>query len=715
MHAVTEVASPAELVCRMAPKSVPRPARRPLYTLMLWLVALLSALMPVLYLGLVVALAWLGYHYYANWVPHDGHVVLLALAWLAPGFILSVLILFLLKPLFAPRTMEPEAVRLSPDDEPALVAAVQSLSRAIGVRPPRAIYLSHSANAWVQFARGPSGVVGGARTLTIGLPLVAGMTSRQFVGVLAHEFGHFAQRGGMRAAHLINHVNRWLESRAYQPDEWDARLQRWMERDDDEGADLLQLVCAATLACLQATRLLMRGMFQLSFRMSRRLSQEMEFDADRYEVAIAGSDNFAATALRLRALAGARHEVENANIKAWREGRLVDDLAAATVLRLEQWRAEDWQTVERELDHDDETRYWDSHPADQARIANATSQQVAGTFVDERPATALFADFSALSRRVTAHYYRDMDLAVGAQGLVTPAQLLGMGKLPDDLATSWKRFANGMLGAPPLIDPAEPLLLPASSFDWQGSIDELRRLGPDSAGLWERLQRLRKRADEAALWVRLVDMDASFVMPDGSEPDPVALRTGLAACLDENSRDRKLAARIAALFARRLHLGMASLEGPEKSMAERRWELLGHLHGAWPKLQHLVSEGSVCLRLIVGMSGDAEHLRPRAYALGERYRQDLVALLEVLDDVPLPDGTMLGRHLRARCGRLTSAGDDPFQFIRVTAPVEDAFLELYQRELAELARAVEMAERAHDISPIRLFAISENTPAAEPC
>ena len=126
MHAITEAASPSELVCRMAPRSVPRPARRPLYTLMLWLVALLSALMPVLYLGLIAALAWLGYHYYANWAPGDGHLVLLALAWLAPGFILSVLILFLLKPLFAPRITEPEAVRLSPDDEPALVAAVRA-------------------------------------------------------------------------------------------------------------------------------------------------------------------------------------------------------------------------------------------------------------------------------------------------------------------------------------------------------------------------------------------------------------------------------------------------------------------------------------------------------------------------------------------------------------------------------------------------------------
>ncbi|HRN61039.1 MAG TPA: M48 family metalloprotease [Luteimonas sp.] len=705
MHAVAEAGSPAELVRRMAPGSVPRPARRPLYTLMLWLVAALSALMPVLYFGLVAALAWLGYRYYAGWAPRDGHAVLLALAWLAPGFMLTVLILFLLKPLFAPRAKAPESVRLSPDDEPELTAAVQSLCQAIGVRPPREILLSHSVNAWVQFIPGLPGVVGGARTLTIGLPLAAGMTARQLVGVLAHEFGHFAQRGGMRAAYVINHVNRWLESRAYHPDEWDARLQRWIEGDDDdsERGGLFEAVCLATLACLQATRLLMRGMFQINFRMSRRLSQEMEFDADRYEVAVAGSDNFAATALRLRALSQAMHEVEQANRKAWREGKLVDNLAEAAALRLGQWRKEDWQAIERQLDHDDETRYWDSHPADQARIANATSQQVAGMFVDERPAVALFTDFTALCRRVTEHYYEGMGLEFGSRSLIAPAQLLGMGRLPDELSESWKRFGNDMLGAPPLIEPTEAGLLPASGFDWQGSVDELRRLGPDAAGLWPRLQRRRARADELALWVRLIDMDASFVMPDGSEPDGGALRVELAACLDEKSPDRKLATRIGALFARRLHLGVAALEGAAKSSADLRWTLLGQLHGAWPKLHKLVSDGSVCLRLQAGMSGEAEELRPRVYALGERYREDLTALLATLDAVVLPDSEMLGRHLRGRCGRLSSAGSDPFEFIRVTTPIEDAFLELYQRVLAELAHAVDAAERAHGIRPIRLF------------
>ena len=302
--------------------------------------------------------------------------------------------------------------------------------------PPRRIFLTHAVNAWVQFSPGPAGLVGGARTLTIGLPLVAGMSARELVGVLAHESGHFAQRGGMRAAHLIHHVNRWLESRAYHHDAWDDRLQRWSDDEDGDGGNLLQLASVVAMFCLGVTRLFLRRLFQLSFRMSRRLSQEMEFDADRYGVAVAGSDSFAAISLRLRALAQAMREVEQVNAKAWRAGQLVADLPAAAALRMAQWPPEQWQAVERTLENNDETRYRDSHPADQARIANAMAQPAAGLFVDERPAASLFADFPALCRQVTGHYYAAMDLDLGARNLVEPAQLLGMGQLPEDLAAA---------------------------------------------------------------------------------------------------------------------------------------------------------------------------------------------------------------------------------------------------------------------------------------
>ena len=54
--------------------------------------------------------------------------------------------------------------------------------------------------------------------LTVGLPLVEGLNVRQLGGVLAHEFGHFAQGSGMCLTYLIRSVNAWFGRVAYQRD-----------------------------------------------------------------------------------------------------------------------------------------------------------------------------------------------------------------------------------------------------------------------------------------------------------------------------------------------------------------------------------------------------------------------------------------------------------------------------------------------------------------
>ena len=135
MPATATEQSATGLMREMAPGSVPRPRRRPLYTFLLWWVALLSCLLPVLYAGLVAGLAWLGYAYYAHWAPR-GFSAVAMVAWTVPGFVLGVLILFLLKPFFAPRAKLAEPVAL-PESEAAFAEAVHALCRAVGVAPPR--------------------------------------------------------------------------------------------------------------------------------------------------------------------------------------------------------------------------------------------------------------------------------------------------------------------------------------------------------------------------------------------------------------------------------------------------------------------------------------------------------------------------------------------------------------------------------------------------
>lgn len=694
-----EPASPASAVGRLAARSIPRPPSQPLYLASLWAVTFLCALMPLLYLGLIGGIAWLEYVHYTQWLPLEGRrsVMLHLAAWTLPGFVGAVLMAFLLKPLVAPRRKPPQSLRLAPGAEPDLTVVVNGLCAAIGIRPPVAIEISHEANAWVQFEHGLSGMLRGRKVLTIGLPLVAGMNVRQFVGVLAHEFGHFAQGGGMRSAFFINRVNQWLYSRGYQDDEWDDRLEDW-----EEPGGWIGFVALVAQLSLAVTRTLMRAMFQLSFRSSRRLSQEMEFDADRYEAMVAGSACFRETALRLRAIALAVNQAGTLNRAAWREGKLVADLPAAAVARLGRWEASDWEHVALELQGADETHYWDSHPADQARIANAEALRAPGLVLDERPATLLFADFPALSRRVTGHYYGESGLEFGPRNLIEVEQLLGLNRLNGTLAATWKRYSNDMLGDVPLLSPKDAELLAVSKLDWQETVDELRRLSPDASGLWQRLARLRERGAAAMVWVTLIDLDMDFEMPDGTEPDAVRLRTEHAAGAARDTPDHRLADRILALFARRLQHALHAASGDESTAMASRLQLLQTLHDRSPRLLALAQTRQALLRLHAGTPAANQRLRQWTQERALQYRGDTQQLLELCDATVLASGESLGKTLRNRCGHLSTAGDDPLRFLQVTAPLEDAFLHLYRTTLAELAEAADRAESAAGIRPIRL-------------
>ena len=95
---------------------------------------------------------------------------------------------------------------------------------------PARVQVDCQVNASAGFATVP--VMPGAPrlVLTIGLPLAAGLTVRQFGGVLAHEFGHFAQGGGMRLTYIVRSINRWFSRVAYERDAWDEKLDEWSNR-----------------------------------------------------------------------------------------------------------------------------------------------------------------------------------------------------------------------------------------------------------------------------------------------------------------------------------------------------------------------------------------------------------------------------------------------------------------------------------------------------
>lgn len=87
-----------------------------------------------------------------------------------------------------------EGVRLTEAEQPELWAKVRRVAASVGTRPPDEIRLVSLVNAGVTEKARLLGLIPGRRLLFVGVPLMAGLTERELESVLAHEFGHYANR-----------------------------------------------------------------------------------------------------------------------------------------------------------------------------------------------------------------------------------------------------------------------------------------------------------------------------------------------------------------------------------------------------------------------------------------------------------------------------------------------------------------------------------------
>jgi Zn-dependent protease with chaperone function len=101
-----------------------------------------------------------------------------------------------------PKGEDPPGVPVTDAAEPRLWALVRELAAAAGTRAPDRILLTGEVNASVSEQPRLLGLLPGPRHLTLGVPLLMGLTEAQLRSVLAHEFGHFTG-GDTRLSALV--------------------------------------------------------------------------------------------------------------------------------------------------------------------------------------------------------------------------------------------------------------------------------------------------------------------------------------------------------------------------------------------------------------------------------------------------------------------------------------------------------------------------------
>jgi Zn-dependent protease with chaperone function len=468
---------------------LPRVPVSGLYRLGLSLVAFAMLLLPLVYLGLIGVACYLLYWHATESVNlfnsvRDGRLALFGYG--APMLVGILLVLFMIKPLFVRRAWYFKPSKIERRDEPLLYSFVERLCKRVGAPMPDEIHLDINVNASASFRRGLLSLFSNDLVLTIGLPLAGGLNLHQFAGVLAHEFGHFAQATGMRITYIIRSVNFWFERVVYEEDEWDERIRRWSRQWDFRIAIILLIA----RLFIWLTRRILWVLMVFGHAISSFMLRQMEYDADRYETHLVGAEVFESTARRLveltMAYQGAFQDLEN----SWEEGRLVDNLPALILANEGQIPEDTRQKILTVHFTEAQTGLFDTHPCDRDRIASArelkakplfkldishptireTIAQVqetdaAGLFSSSPPASILFKDFDGRSLRTSLDYYRGVfGKEVMPKNLVSASAMVQSQDEEWEYSRSLNRFSQGLfnvlrpLGLPdgPIKPPSNP-------------------------------------------------------------------------------------------------------------------------------------------------------------------------------------------------------------------------------------------------------------------
>jgi Zn-dependent protease with chaperone function len=463
--------------------TVPRRAIPPGYGVAMGLLAGCLTLIPLIYLALLAFLLYLvAWHTYQSLAtlsqgPYFAFHVPMALLG-------GSLLLFLVKPVFfRKRPDKIDVVSISQTDEPLLFACVAKLCAAIGCVPPSRIEVDCDANAHARFQRGIISGVRGDLVLRIGLPLAQTLTLRQFIGILAHEFGHFNQRHGMSGSYLIRRLMHFFAQVVFQRDKIDERLARLRYSNYGPRRACFWLLSGP----IEAARGVLWLLLTVGSLVTCGVLRRMEYDADRNEALVAGTHDFVLTCRHAVFLQLAVQLARGDVTQTWETRRLPDNLPALIAINGKYaWRDRDKLLGQIEQ----QTTGWlDTHPSLHDRIQEVERLNAEPLLKLEAPATWLFSDFEDLCQRASQATYRRVFGAAASETTLMSSQALGQERLAErEAIKTLRRYLRGhivsMRPVFPDVDADRPIeVSPAAAIESLRSAREpmlaaAGRLGP---------------------------------------------------------------------------------------------------------------------------------------------------------------------------------------------------------------------------------------------
>jgi hypothetical protein len=353
----------------------------------------------LVYLGMIVGVAGaVVYHVTQNlWLLATPGGLWGLVAFVFPMIVGPILLLFMIKPIVSKPVQRSPTRTLKRNQDPLLFLFVEKLCDAVGAPRPTSIMVNCDVNASASLHHGFWSLFSKEVSLTIGMPLMAGLSLRQFGGVLAHEFGHFSQSAGMRLTYLVRLISHWFTRVVYERDQWDRRVEQW-----GRISWVLNLMIQLSL---KVTRGILWCLMMVGNAVSGMMLRQMEYDADQYETRYFGSNTFATTSRRIGLLSVAYERAIGDLGTFIEEDRLVDNFPQLVAHNMSNFTREQQAKICELLDS--RSAHWfDTHPTDQQRINAAMRERTRGICRVHAPASILSTQFERLCHVVTKDFYQ---------------------------------------------------------------------------------------------------------------------------------------------------------------------------------------------------------------------------------------------------------------------------------------------------------------------
>ncbi|MDY8138566.1 M48 family metallopeptidase [Aquimarina sp. 2201CG5-10] len=323
------------------------------------------------------------------------------------------LFIFMIKALFfIKKGGDPNQKEITEKEEPILFNYLHQLADEAGAPRPHKVFLSSRVNASVSYDLSVLNLFfPSKKNLEIGIGLINVLNLGEFKAVLAHEFGHFAQRSML--------VGRWVymahQIAAHIIGQRDI-LDKFLNTISSVDIRIAWIGWILSII-VWSIRSLIEIFFKIVLVAHRALSREMEFNADLIAVSLTGSDALIHALHRLQAADDAYDKsLDMVNIALTNKKAVVDMFALQNnaiermryILNQKDYGAS--PIVPKENPENNRVftsklanppKMWATHPADHDRENNAKKVYI-NAFIDERSAWSLFKNPEGTKKRITA-------------------------------------------------------------------------------------------------------------------------------------------------------------------------------------------------------------------------------------------------------------------------------------------------------------------------